>query len=128
MENRKNYPLHPGQTIADPYFVQIPMEEFERLKALDRNATEGGKNPESENETLKNVNAKLQDEIARLKIALQKQKVRRCMASAAYCACYEAIFASHGSKVFAPFGKLWKQRKEKWQAIANKIKAQENLK
>lgn len=69
---KKDYPLHPGQTIADPYFVEIPMEEFERLKALDRTATEGGKHPESENETLKKVNAKLQDEIALLKICFAK--------------------------------------------------------
>ncbi len=124
---KKDYPLHPGQTIADPYFVQIPMEEFERLKALEGYVlTEGGKHPEREIETLKNVIAKLQDEIALLKIALQKQKIRRCVAIAAFCACYEAIFASHGSKILAPFGKIWKNRKEKWQAIANKIK--ENLK
>ena len=26
-----NYPLHPGQTHATPYYVTIPMEEYERL-------------------------------------------------------------------------------------------------
>jgi len=27
-----NYPLHPGQTHAEPLYAQIPLEEYERLK------------------------------------------------------------------------------------------------
>ena len=27
----KHYPLHHGQTHATPYYVTIPMEEYERL-------------------------------------------------------------------------------------------------
>ncbi len=27
----KNYPLHPGQTHAQPLYAQIPLEEYERL-------------------------------------------------------------------------------------------------
>jgi hypothetical protein len=29
---KDNYPLHPGQTHAEPYYVTIPMEEYENLK------------------------------------------------------------------------------------------------
>jgi PHD/YefM family antitoxin component YafN of YafNO toxin-antitoxin module len=29
---KDNYPLHPGQTHAEPYYVTIPVEEYESLK------------------------------------------------------------------------------------------------
>lgn len=29
---QKQYPLHPGQTHADPYYCAIPQEEYEALK------------------------------------------------------------------------------------------------
>lgn len=31
MDN-KQYPLHPGQTHAEPYYCTIPLEEYEALK------------------------------------------------------------------------------------------------
>ena len=31
MDN-KQYPLHPGQTHAEPYYCTIPLEEYETLK------------------------------------------------------------------------------------------------
>ena len=38
-----NYPLHPGQTHAEPYYCTIPLEEYENLmdenKRLKENAT-----------------------------------------------------------------------------------------
>lgn len=30
---QKRYPLHPGQTHFEPLFCQIPLEEYESLKA-----------------------------------------------------------------------------------------------
>lgn len=27
-----DYPLHPGQTHAEPFYAQIPIEEYESLK------------------------------------------------------------------------------------------------
>ena len=27
-----NYPLHPGQTSPEPYYVTVPLEEYEGLK------------------------------------------------------------------------------------------------
>lgn len=30
---QKRYPLHPGQTHFEPLFRQIPLEEYESLKA-----------------------------------------------------------------------------------------------
>ena len=39
----KHYPLHPGQTHAEPYYCTIPLEEYENLmdenKRLKENAT-----------------------------------------------------------------------------------------
>jgi len=32
MTHKKDYPLHPGQTHADPYYCTIPLEEYEALK------------------------------------------------------------------------------------------------
>lgn len=31
-KQKDNYPLHPGQTHADPYYCTIPLEEYEALK------------------------------------------------------------------------------------------------
>lgn len=31
-----NYPLHPGQTHAEPYYCTIPLEEYERLMAENK--------------------------------------------------------------------------------------------
>jgi hypothetical protein len=32
----KNYPLHPGQTHAEPLYAHIPLEEYERLMAENK--------------------------------------------------------------------------------------------
>ena len=32
----KHYPLHPGQTHAQPLYTQIPLEEYERLMAENK--------------------------------------------------------------------------------------------
>ena len=32
----KDYPLHPGQTHAQPLYAQIPLEEYERLMAENK--------------------------------------------------------------------------------------------
>jgi hypothetical protein len=32
----KNYPLHPGQTHAEPLYATIPLEEYERLMAENK--------------------------------------------------------------------------------------------
>jgi hypothetical protein len=31
-----DYPLHPGQTNAEPLYAQIPLEEYERLMAENK--------------------------------------------------------------------------------------------
>lgn len=31
-----DYPLHPGQTHAEPYYCTIPLEEYEKLKNAHR--------------------------------------------------------------------------------------------
>lgn len=31
-----NYPLHPGQTHASPLYCTIPLEEYERLKVIEK--------------------------------------------------------------------------------------------
>ena len=31
MDNKKNYPLHPGQTHVEPMYTQMPTEEYEAL-------------------------------------------------------------------------------------------------
>ena len=31
-----NYPLHPGQTHAEPLYATIPLEEYERLMAENK--------------------------------------------------------------------------------------------
>ena len=33
---KDNYPLHPGQTHAQPLYAQIPLEEYERLMAENK--------------------------------------------------------------------------------------------
>ena len=35
-EMSKDYPLHPGQTHAQPLYAQIPLEEYERLMAENK--------------------------------------------------------------------------------------------
>jgi hypothetical protein len=52
-EMSKNYPLHPGQTHAEPLYAQIPLEEYERLM--------------KENGVLRKIN-KVQDEILERKM------------------------------------------------------------
>ena len=32
----KHYPLHPGQTHAEPLYATIPLEEYERLMAENK--------------------------------------------------------------------------------------------
>jgi hypothetical protein len=52
-EVSKDYPLHPGQTHAEPLYAQIPLEEYERLM--------------KENGVLRKIN-KVQDEILERKM------------------------------------------------------------
>ena len=76
----KKYPLHPGQTHAEPYYTNVPTEEYEanmrELKQL-REITAGSrttiddiaeiKTLTSEVNALREMNAKAQEEIATLK-------------------------------------------------------------
>lgn len=55
----KDYPLHPGQTHAQPLYAQIPLEEYERLMA--------------ENKRLKEENARLNQVLKRHGITLLKE-------------------------------------------------------
>lgn len=80
MSNKKNYPLLPGQTLIEPYYTQVPTEEYEanmrELKQL-REITAGSrttiddiaeiKTLTSEVNALRKMNAKAQEEIATLK-------------------------------------------------------------
>lgn len=80
MSNKKNYPLLPGQTHIEPYYTQVPTEEYEanmrELKQL-RELTAGSrttiddiaeiKTLTSEVNALREMNAKAQEEIAALK-------------------------------------------------------------
>ena len=34
--SQKDYPLHPGQTMPQPYYCTIPLEEYESLKKAHR--------------------------------------------------------------------------------------------
>lgn len=36
----KEYPLHPGQTHADPLYATIPLEEYERIMTENRRMKE----------------------------------------------------------------------------------------
>lgn len=80
MSNKKNYPLLPGQTHIEPYYTQVPTEEYEanmrELKQL-RELTAGSrttiddiaeiKTLTSEVKALREMNARAQEEIATLK-------------------------------------------------------------
>ena len=95
MSNKKNYPLLPGQTHIEPYYTQVPTEEYEanmrELKQL-REITAGSrttiddiaeiKTLTSEVNALREMNAKAQEEIATLKAenaALKEsQRWRKC--------------------------------------------------
>lgn len=80
MSNKKNYPLLPGQPHIDPYYTQVPTEEYEALKREVqqlRELTSGSrttiddiaeiKTLTSEVNALREMNAKAQEEIATLK-------------------------------------------------------------
>lgn len=82
-----NYPLHPGQTEVSPYYVQVPMEEYEALKSENRQLHQllngvKSQNSDTEIDTLANecrilreMNMKAQEEIATLK---ENQRWRKC--------------------------------------------------
>lgn len=73
------YPLHPGQTEVSPYYVQIPQSEYEALKRENEQLHalfHGVKSQDSDAEidtlasecrVLRAMNAKAQEEIAKLK-------------------------------------------------------------
>ncbi len=80
MSNKKNYPLLPGQTHIEPYYTQVPTEEYEALKRevqQFREISAGSrttiddiaeiKTLTSEVNALREMNAKAQEEIATLK-------------------------------------------------------------
>jgi len=55
---KDNYPLHPGQTHADPYYCTIPLEEYESIMR--------------ENKLLKDENSRLNEVLKRHGITLLK--------------------------------------------------------
>lgn len=80
MSNKKNYPLHPGRTHIEPYYTQVPTEEYEALKREVQQLREISagsrttiddiaeiKTLTSEVNALREMNAKAQEEIATLK-------------------------------------------------------------
>lgn len=87
MTKEKNYPLLPGQTHIEPYYTQVPTEEYEALmrevKQL-REITAGSrttiddiaeiKTLTSEVKALREMNARAQEEIATLKENQQWRK------------------------------------------------------
>lgn len=86
--NRKQYPLHPGQTHVEPMYTQVPTEDYEALKREVqqlREITKGSrttvddiaeiKTLTSEVNALREVNAKAQEEIAVLKENQRWRKV-----------------------------------------------------
>ena len=88
MINKKNYPLLPGQTHIEPYYTQVPTEEYEALKREVKQLREikaGSrttiddiaeiKTLTSEVNALREMNAKAQEEIATLK---ENQRWRKC--------------------------------------------------
>lgn len=88
MSNKKNYPLLPGQTLIEPYYTQVPTEEYEALKREVKQLREikaGSrttiddiaeiKTLTSEVNALREMNAKAQEEIATLK---ENQRWRKC--------------------------------------------------
>lgn len=84
--SNKEYPLHPGQTQASPYYVQVPQSEYEalkqenkRLQALFGSVKSQNSDIEidtlaSECRALRSMNAKAQEEIAALKEAQRWRK------------------------------------------------------
>lgn len=88
MSNKKNYPLLPGQTHIEPYYTQVPTEEYEALmrevKQLREITAESRttiddiaeiKTLTSEVNALREMNAKAQEEIIALK---ENQRWRKC--------------------------------------------------
>jgi len=57
--NDKHYPLHPGQTHAEPLYAQIPLEEYESIMR--------------ENKLYKEENARLNEVLKRHGITLLKE-------------------------------------------------------
>ena len=57
---KDNYPLHPGQTHAEPYYCTIPLKEYESIKR--------------ENDILRKIN-KVQDEILERKMIAVVEEV-----------------------------------------------------
>ncbi len=55
----KQYPPHPGQTHASPFYTQLPLEEYEALM--------------KENKALKQANANMTESIAELDAMRQKE-------------------------------------------------------
>lgn len=87
MSNSKNYPLHPGQTHIEPYYTQVPTEEYEanmhelkqlrELTAVSRTTIDDIaeiKTLTSEVNALREMNAKAQEEITALKDSLRWRK------------------------------------------------------
>ena len=85
--NRKQYPLHPGQTHVYPMYTQAPTEDYEALKREVqqlRELTAGSrttiddiaeiKTLTSEVNALREMNAKAQEEIAELREATRWRK------------------------------------------------------
>ena len=50
---KDNYPLHPGQTHAQPLYAQIPLEEYENLMDEIKNLMDEIKNLRSTNEMMR---------------------------------------------------------------------------
>lgn len=85
--SNKEYPLHPGQAQASPYYVQLTRSEYESLKkqneqlhALLHGANRQDSNAEidtlaNECRALREMNAKAQEEIAAFKEAQRWRKV-----------------------------------------------------
>lgn len=56
---RKNYPLHPGQVHAEPYYCTIPLEEYESMKKRIAKL-------EKDNAALEIANKNLAESVAKL--------------------------------------------------------------
>ena len=87
MNNKKHYPLHPGQTHVEPMYTQVPTEDYEALKREVqqlREITKGSRTTvddiaeirtlSSEVIALREMNAKAQEEIAELREATRWRK------------------------------------------------------
>lgn len=85
--SNKEYPLHPGQTQASPYYVQVPQSEYEALKQENKRFQALFDSVKSQNSdieidtlasecrALRDMNAKEQEEITALKDAQRWRKV-----------------------------------------------------